>query len=94
MRTSAGDEEDKVSPQADVCTQIRITCKSVWLCINSTNHRMKVLQITERKFYKSPNESSINHRIKVLQITDFFKKIPDFSPGQHPGYASNQQCAL
>ena len=62
MRTSAGDEEDKVSPQADVCTQIRITCKSVWLCINSTNHRTKVLQIAERKFYKSPNKSSTNHR--------------------------------
>ena len=29
---------------------------------NSTNHRIKVLQITEWNFYKSPNGTSTNHR--------------------------------
>ena len=35
-----------------------------------TNHRMKLLQITERNSYKSPNETSTNHRTEFLQITE------------------------
>ena len=64
---------------------------------------------TERKYGVSPKRdikkdlryramrtilerSSINRTLQVVQERAEGPKTP--SPGQHPGYASNQQCAL
>lgn len=64
---------------------------------------------TERKYDVSPKRdikkdpryramrtllerSSINRTLQVVQERAEGPKTP--SPGQHPGYASNQQCAL
>ena len=64
---------------------------------------------TERKYDVSPKRdikkdpryramrtilerSSINRTLQVVQERAVGPKTP--SPGQHPGYASNQQCAL
>ena len=64
---------------------------------------------TERKYGVSPKRdikkdlryramrtilerSSINRTLQVVQERAEGPKAP--SPGQHPGYASNQQCAL